>query len=86
MGDIAVAASLAIRNFQQGMPACELEVGAAKIERKSELAALTRKVFAEFLQIGAELGIGFPQLRGGGVQFLLASFEFEANQALRGSD
>src|SRR5271154_5526679 len=62
LGDITVAARLSVGNFEQRMPACQLEVGSAKIERERELAALARKVFVEFLQIGAEREVRFLQL------------------------
>ena len=53
-GDVAVAASLAVWNFEQRMPARELELGSAKIEREGKRATLTGEIIVEFAEIGRE--------------------------------
>src|SRR6266481_6098900 len=62
LGYVAIAAGLAIWNFEQGTPASELELGSAKIERERELAPLTREVIVKFAKIGRECGFGLTQL------------------------
>ena len=61
LGDVTVAASLAVWNFEQCMPAGQLELGSTKIEWERELAALSRKIFVEFTQIGREGCFRFTQ-------------------------
>ena len=46
-GDVRISASLAVRDCQQCAPACELEIGSAKIEWETELAASAREIFFE---------------------------------------
>jgi len=40
MGDIAVRASLAIRNVEQGTPALQLKIGAAQVQWEGEALAI----------------------------------------------
>jgi hypothetical protein len=47
-GDVGVGARLAIGNRQQCAPAGKLEIGAAKIEREGELAAVAGEIFFQF--------------------------------------
>src|ERR1700730_8076332 len=54
LGDVAIAAGLAVWDFEQCAPASELELGSAKIEWEGELASLTREVIVEFVDIGRE--------------------------------
>ena len=58
LSDVAVAAGFAVRDFEQRMPARQLELGSAEIEREGELVALAREVFAELVEVGSE---GFPR-------------------------
>jgi len=44
-GNVGVSARLSIGNRQQRAPAGKLEIGAAKIERESKLAALAGEIF-----------------------------------------
>src|SRR5512136_1971134 len=43
LSNVAVAAGLAVWNFEQRAPTRELKLGSAEIERKGELAALARE-------------------------------------------
>src|ERR1700682_4417148 len=54
LSNVAVAAGLAVWDFEQRMPARELELGSAKIEWEGELASLAREVLVEFAALGAE--------------------------------
>src|SRR5208282_688327 len=83
--DVAVAAGLAVGNFEQCVPARKLEVGSAQIKRERELAALACEVIVEFAEIGREDWFGLAQLSCTGIQFHHAGFEFQSHQAFRGS-
>src|SRR5258708_32023219 len=67
------------------MPARELELGSAKIERQGELASLAREVIGEFAEIGREGWLGLMQLSLLRIQALHPAFEFQSHQALCGS-
>ena len=54
-GDVRIGASLAVRNCQQGAPAGQLEIRAAKIERESELAPFAGEIFFEFVHVRLHL-------------------------------
>ena len=84
LSDVAVATGLAVWNFEQRMPARELELGSSKIERQRELATLAGKVFVEFSEIGRKGCFGLMQRARTGIQFLHAGFEFESHQAFCG--
>jgi len=83
--DVAVAAGLAVGNFEQCAPAGELELGSTKIKREGKLVALPREVFVEFEEIGSENGFGLLQLDRTRIQLLHASFKFKPHQAFCGS-
>ena len=85
LSDVAIAAGLAVWNFEQRMPARELELGSAKIEREGELAALAREIFVEFAKLGRKGWLGLTQLSRIGIRLLHPSFEFESHQAFLGS-
>src|SRR5260221_517468 len=67
------------------MPARELELGSAKIERQGEFASLAREVIVEFAEIGRERWLGLTRLSLLRIQALHPAFEFESHQALCGS-
>jgi hypothetical protein len=85
LSNVAVAAGLAVRDFEQCAPARELELGSAKVERERELSALARKVFLELAQIRREGWLRFLELSRPGIYLQHAGFEFQSHQALRGS-
>src|ERR1700674_3714860 len=85
LGDVAIAAGLAVRDFEQRTPARELELGSTKIELEGELASLTGEVIVEFAKIGRERRFGLTQLSRVGIQLLHAGFEFESHQTFGGS-
>ena len=61
-GNVGIGTSFAIGNREQRLPAGELEVGAAEIERESELATLAGKVFVQLLRVGAQEVRSFLEL------------------------
>ena len=67
LSDVAIAAGLAVWNFEQRTPASELEVGSAKIKREGKFASFTREVIVEFAEIGRERCFGLTQLSGIGI-------------------
>src|SRR5258708_5599704 len=84
VGDVAVAARLAVRDIQQRTPALQLEIRAAEVEWKRKLLAMPGKIFFELAK---------PRLESGG-RFLpglipafsrLAAVEFQPHQAARGN-
>src|SRR6266481_4902188 len=48
LGDVAVRASLAVRDVEQGAPALQLKVGAAEVEGEAEVLAIASEIFVEF--------------------------------------
>src|ERR1700687_498640 len=62
LGNVAVAAGLAVWNFEQCTPARELELGSAKIEGEGELVSLACKVTVELGKRGRERWFGLTQL------------------------
>src|ERR1700686_3307234 len=85
LSDVAVAAGLAVWDFEQRMPTRELELGSAKIEREGKLASPAREVMVEFAEIGREGWFGLTQLSRIGIQLLHAGLEFESHQTFGGS-
>src|SRR5882724_187213 len=83
LGDVAVRASLAVRDVEQGAPALQLKVGAAEVEGEGEVLAIASEIFVEFAEPGGE-GVGgfLPRLvvAFGG----LAAVELEFEQAAGG--
>ena len=49
--NVAIAASFAIRNCQQGAPACQLEIGSAQVKREAELAPFACEIFFQLLNV-----------------------------------
>jgi hypothetical protein len=47
-GDVGVGAGFAVRDFEQGIPAAELEGGSLQVERNGEFAARAGEIFVEF--------------------------------------
>jgi len=77
LSNVAIAPSLAIRNFEQRIPANQLKIGAAEIEREGKLAALAREILVELAKVRCQGGAGFLQLKFIGVQLLHPRFKFE---------
>jgi hypothetical protein len=83
--DLAVAAGFAVRNFEQRMPARELEPGSAKIERERKLATVACEIFVELVKVRSERFPRFLNLNRTRIHLLHPSFEFESHQAFAGS-
>src|SRR5450755_3986885 len=79
-----VAARLTIRNFQERVPACKLELRPTQIEGKGKLAALTREIFFKFAEVGLKGRLRLLQLNRIRLQLLHPSFEFQPHQSLGG--
>lgn len=61
-GYVRVGARLSVGDGQQRLPAGFLEIGAAKVEWKCELAALSGEIFFEFARVGLQLARTFYEL------------------------
>ena len=61
-GDVGVGARLSVGDGQQRLPAGFLEIGAAQVEWKCELAALSGEIFFEFARVGLQLARTFYEL------------------------
>src|SRR6266849_7217240 len=80
LGNVAITASLTVRDVEQGAPALQLKIGAAQVEWEREVLAIAVEIFVEFTEPGGQ-GIGgfLPCLAvafGG-----LSAIEFEFQQA-----
>src|ERR1035438_1915983 len=82
-GDIAVAASLAVGDCEERLPAGELKCGSAEIERHREFVALAAEVLVEFAKVGRKLLPGFAKLNCFGIYLHYTCFKLEAHQAFR---
>ena len=54
LGNVAIAARPTVGNLQQRVPARELELAAAEIEREGKLAAFPREILVELANIVCE--------------------------------
>jgi len=83
LGDVAVGASLAVRDVEQGAPALQLKIGAAEVQWEGEVLAITVEIFVEFAEPGSE---GFGGLLPGLIVAFggLATVELEFEQAAGG--
>src|ERR1700739_2767527 len=85
LGQIAVAARLAVWDVAKLAPAFQLKLGAPQIERNGKLPALTREVFVELLKVGSQQLSRFLELNFVGIDFQQVSLKFQAHQPLQGS-
>ena len=79
-GDIAVAASLAVGDREERLPAGKLKRGSAEVERHRKFATLAAKVLFEFANVGRKLLFGLAKLKSLGVHLHHARFKLQAHQ------
>ena len=82
-GDIAVAASLAVGDREERLPAGKLKRGSAEVERHRKFATLVAKVLFEFANVGRKLLFGLAKLNCFGVQSHHPPFKLQAHQPFR---